>query len=96
MCDTGHSLSLMNPMAIKTLIQAKEDRLSVSILITEEFVKTLLTVLQDTADQRATVTAKFGTADIMLEIYRPGQSTNLGYTKNLERTDWEPIHITLL
>jgi hypothetical protein len=96
MCDTGHSSRLMNPMSIKTLIQAKEEQRSVSLLITEEFVKTLLTVLQESPDQRATASAKAGTTDITLEIYRPGKSTNLGYTKNLERTDWKPLHITLL
>jgi hypothetical protein len=86
----------MNSMPIKTLLQAKDERLSVSLLVTEEFIKTMLMALEKSPDQKATSGLALGEADITLEIYRPGKSTNLEYTANLARPGWEPIHVTLL
>lgn len=57
----------------------------------------MLESLKTSSDQRqvtAVVLPEVG--EVMLEIYRPGESKNLEYTRNLQRPDWEPLHVTLL
>ena len=84
----------MNPNKVKTLVQTqahpsdpKLDRLSVTVLLTEDLVQSLLDQLRSHEDKRSALVAEIVNfnAEIVIEIYQPEVSKNLRYVQNLKR-----------
>lgn len=87
-------------MPIKVLIQTKmedgKDVLSISLLLTEELLKKMLDATEISGDHRAVAGIAAADISFTVEAYRPGQSKNLQYVKNLSREDWSTISVATL
>ncbi len=90
----------MNPMQLKPLVQAKhtdtEDKISVTLLVTAEMMRSLLSEMERSDDKRSAAIIELTDVELVLEVYQPGESKNLRYTKNLQRPDWKTLSVATL
>lgn len=73
-------------------------RLALTMLVTKESLSELLDQCQNSNDKHAEINLDIPSVDaeVTLEVYVPGDSKNLTYTKNLQRNDWHLLSVATI
>lgn len=92
----------MNTTKIKPLIQIKPatdkepEQLSVTLLVTEDAMQSLLDQMRGHEDLRAAIITNLTDVELVLEVYRPGKSKNLRHAQNIARKGWKTLSAATL